>query len=77
MSAVQQLSGRIRYTDIVEGMGAQYEPELFHAAKLDRQGVHFTVFSTGKVSIMGIKDENCIDNIVYPTLVELDLYTYT
>ena len=77
MSAVHQLDGRIRYTDIVQPLGVTYEPELFHAATLHRRGVYFTVFSTGKVCIVGIKDEKCMDNIVYPTLMELDLYTYT
>ena len=76
MSAVHTLSGRIRYPNLVMGMGATYEPEVFHAAMIRRGGVHFTVFATGKVVMTGIKDEQCIDNLVYPTLMEIDIYSY-
>ena len=76
MSAVHTLTGRIRYPELVLGMGAMYEPEVFHAAMIHRGGVHFTIFTTGKVVMTGIKDQRCIDNLVYPTLMEMDIYSY-
>ena len=74
-SAVHTLSGRLRYKDLVEAMGAMYEPELFHAAMLRRGNVHFIVFATGKVVMTGIKDLKCVDDVVLPTLMEMDIYS--
>lgn len=73
-SAVHTLSGSVRYAELVQGMGAIYEPELFHAAMLRRGNVHFTVFATGKVVMTGIKDMKCVDDVVFPTLMEMDIY---
>jgi len=51
-----------------------YEPELFPAANLTKDGVTFCCFSNGKIVITGIKKAKDIDNIIMPTLLELGLY---
>jgi transcription initiation factor TFIID TATA-box-binding protein len=73
MSAVHQLSGPVNYIDIVNALQATYEPEIFTAAMLKREGVHFTIFRTGKILITGLKSMSMLDEIVYPTLLELEL----
>ena len=52
-----------------------YEPELFPSANFKVEGVNFCCFQSGKVVMTGIKSFKQIEDIVYPTLVELELYT--
>ena len=52
--------------------GATYEPEIYYALNIKRKRVHFTVYRTGKVVISGITSEHVIDDIVNPTLLELE-----
>ena len=52
-----------------------YEPELFPALNFKVDGVNFYCFHTGKVVITGIKCSDQLDDVVYPTVVELELYT--
>ena len=51
-----------------------YEPEIFPALNFKIEGVNFCCFHIGKVVITGIKTTAQIDDAVYPTLVELELY---
>ncbi len=52
-----------------------YEPELFPAANFKVENVTFSCFLNGKVIITGIKKTRDIDDVVMPTLIELELYT--
>ena len=51
-----------------------YEPEIFPALNFKIKGVNFYCCYTGKVVITGIKTMTQIDDAVYPTLIELELY---
>ena len=53
-----------------------YEPELFPTLNFKRDVVNFCRYHTGKVVITGIKCISQIDNVVLPTLIELELYTH-
>ena len=75
MSAVHTLTGTVDYNRLVMEMNATYEPELFTAAMLKRDNIHFTIFRTGKVLITGIKNSQSMDDIVFPTILELEMYT--
>ena len=52
-----------------------YEPQLFPSLNFKREGVHFCCFHTGKVVITGVTSSQKEDEIVCPTLIELELYT--
>ena len=52
-----------------------YEPELFPAANFKDEGVNFCCFTSGKVIITGVTSANQMEDSVYPTLIELELYT--
>ena len=71
MSAVHQVSSTLDFNKMCKLLGATYEPEIYNAAMLKRGKVHYNCFHTGKVVITGIRN---ID-IVYPTLLELELCT--
>ena len=67
MSAVHTLNQSLDLKQLYSQMGGIYEPELFPALMVKRNGIHFSCFRTGKVIITGIK--NMED--VYPTILEL------
>ena len=69
MSACHRLSGPVDLRLIVTLLGGMYEPELFNGAMLKRNRTNYTIFATGNVVIMGVKDEEDI----YPILLELEL----
>ncbi len=73
MSAYYRVDGNLSMDTLCTYMRAKYEPELFPAAMFKREGVHFTCFTNGKILITGIK--NNMDDVVLPTLIELELYT--
>ena len=73
MSASYRLKGTLDMSVLVRGLGASYEPELFPAAMLKRESVHFTCFPNGKILLMGIRNERDLDDIVYPTFIELEM----
>ena len=75
-SAAHTLDGKINYNEIVKDLGAEYNPELFHAALLKKGKVNFTVFRSGKVVITGVKTNAILNNVVYPTIIELELYAH-
>ena len=70
ISAVYTLSGRIPLTCSM----FKYEPELFNAATMYKGRVHFRVYNSGKVIITGISNEHVLENVVNPTLMEMELY---
>ena len=73
MSAVHTLNKDINMSKLAKDFCAQYEPELFSAATFKREGIHFTLFATGKMIMTGIKQLNQIENIVLPCIIELEL----
>ena len=48
----------VDYTQLVRTMNATYEPEIFHACILKRDGMSFTIYKSGKVVITGIRNIN-------------------
>jgi transcription initiation factor TFIID TATA-box-binding protein len=70
MSACHKLSGPIDLT-LIPAIGGTYEPELFNGAMLKREGIHYTLFATGSVIIMGMKPQ--LEDDVYAMLLELEL----
>ena len=71
-SAVYSLINEVNYFKMRKLPGATYEPEIYHTLNIKRKRVHFTVYRTGKVVITGIMSECAIDDIVNPTLLELE-----
>ncbi len=52
---------------------ADDDENKFPAAMFRKETVHFTCFHTGSVLITGIKSELLLDDVVVPTLLELEL----
>ena len=77
ISAVHSLQGSIRPEDLVEYLGALYEPELLLAARVRRDGVHYTCFHSGKIIITGIKTMRMLEDDVLPILIELQFLAKT
>ena len=75
-SAFHILSAPLNWTLFINEKQLVYEPELFPTVNFSQEGVTFSCFSNGKVIITGIKTETDIDEVVYPTLIELELYTH-
>ena len=71
ISAVHTLSSTLDFSKTCAILGATYNPEIYNAAMLKKGRVHFNCFHTGKVVITGIKNIN----VIYPTLLELELCT--
>ena len=74
-SAFHTLSAPLDFDTFIKERRPEYEPELFPSVNFCQEGVTFSCFNTGKVVITGIKTETDIDEVVYPTLIELELYT--
>ena len=71
-SATYVLTEKPNFKNIVKMMGGRYEPEIFQALEIKRTGVCFLVYKSGKVVITGIKSERLLEDIVNPTLLELE-----
>ncbi|KAK3105831.1 hypothetical protein FSP39_006692 [Pinctada imbricata] len=50
---------------------ARYEPEIIPGAVLAIEDVRFTCFHSGKIIISGIKRDEDIDLLVFPTICEI------
>ena len=46
----------VNYKKLVQTMNASYEPEIYHACILKKDGMCFTIYKSGKVVITGIKN---------------------
>lgn len=73
ISAVYNVKGGINLIKLVKEKGATLEPELFPAAFLKINSIHFSCFHSGKVIITGIKSESDLIEKVAPVLIELEL----
>lgn len=72
-SAFFEVYGYLSLDLLVRDLGARYEPELFPAAMLKRDGLNFTCFYNGKILVTGIKRQKDFDTVVFPVYVELKL----
>ena len=72
-SAMYQLKNVVNYSELSKLSGAVYEPEIYHAVGIRRNGVYFIVYKTGKVVITGIKNSRMLSDVVDPTLLELEV----
>ena len=72
-SAVHTLSSTVSYSSIVNLLDGCHEPEIFHAISLKREKVHFTIYTSGKVIITGIKSKRELQDVIQPTIVELEM----
>lgn len=75
VSASHTLSAGLDLNRLAQDRSLLYEQELFPALNFKLEGVNFCCFHTGKVVITGIKNPTQIDDVIYPTLIELELYT--
>ena len=76
-SASHTLSGELDLYRLTRDRTLLYEPELFPAVNFKMKEINFCCFHTGKVVITGIRRPSQIDGLVYPTLIELELYVRT
>ena len=72
-SAVHKLSRKPDYRKIAEYMRGSYEPEIYHAVRFIKDGIHYIVYKSGKVVITGIKSEKDLDVKVNAVLIELEI----
>ena len=72
-SAVYQLKNIVNYLEMAKFSGAVYEPEICHALGIRQNGLYFIVYKSGKVVITGIKNQKMINDIVNPTLLEIEI----
>lgn len=76
MSAMHVLNSPVNYSKLVSNMRQiSYEAEFFHAPILRKEKLSFIIYQSGKVIITGIKSQKHIDDIVYPTLLEIEFST--
>lgn len=74
-SAYHTINNPINLQLLATGRVSDYEPEIFNSVFFKNDDVTFCCFSTGKVIITGVKSSKQIENVIYPTLIELELYT--
>ena len=72
-SAVYQLRRHVKYEDFLQLPGSTYEPEIYHGLEIRRGGVYFIIYRSSKVVITGIKSSSVLNDIVYPTILELEM----
>lgn len=71
-SAFHKLSSRLDLNSISPALNFSYDPDLFPAVMMRRNDIHFTCHLCGSVLITGIKRPKDLDEIVYPTIVEIE-----
>lgn len=74
-SAFHVLSAPLDLNTFVKERQLLYEPDLFPTVNFQREGITFSCFHNGKIIITGIKNRSDVDQIIYRTLIELELYT--
>lgn len=73
-SAIHTLKSFVDYGKLLE-LGYSYEPCLFHAPILQRRGLSFIVYQSGKVIVTGLKTSKDYDNALAAILdIELVLH---
>ena len=76
-SASHTLSGALDLYRLARDRTLLGEHKLFPAVNFKIKGIDFCCFHTGKVVITGIRRRSQIDGVVYPALIELELYVRT
>lgn len=71
-SAFHKLSSRLNVNSISTALNFSYVQEIVPAVMMRRSDIHFTCHLSGSVLITGIKRPQDLDEIVYPTIVELE-----
>lgn len=71
-SAFHKLSSRLNVNSISPALNFSYDAELFSAVMTRRNDIHFTCHLSGSVLITVIKRPKDLDDIVYPTIVEIE-----
>ena len=74
VSASHTLSGGLDLYRLAGERSLLYEQEIFSRLNFKIERVNFCCFHTGKVVITGIKTTTQINDVVYPTLIKLELY---
>jgi len=73
-SALAAVGHSINLNEVSKYMpGATYEPELFNAAIIKKNGLHFAIFCSGKVVITGITNFALKNSTIHPLMLELAL----
>ena len=76
VSASHTLSGGLDLHRLTQERAFLYVPEIFPAVNFKLEGINFCCFHTGKVVIMGIRHPTRLNDIIYSTLIELELYIH-
>ncbi len=74
-SAYHTLSGSIDWSTFCRESGSSYEPEIFPTVMFKKEKINFSCHLNGKLLITGIKSDEDLEDVVYPALIELELYT--
>ena len=72
-SAAYSFTKTLDYRKIAEYTKGSYEPEIFHGLRFIKEGLHYTLYKSGRVVVTGIKSEKDLDTKVNPTLLEIDI----
>lgn len=74
-TALGNLGSPVNLSSLANGYPkAVWESELFNACLVKKNGIHYTIFSSGKVVVCGIKPLSLISSEVKPTLAEFMLF---
>lgn len=74
-SAIATLPTPVSLAKLASGYPmASWESELFNACLIKKDGMHYSVFSSGRVVICGIKRLALISPLIKPTLLEFTLF---
>lgn len=72
-SALANVQTSLNLKDVALFMNGAFEPEIFNGAVFHRGRVHFACFASGKIVITGITRLSMINQVIYPTLLEIQL----
>lgn len=74
ITGVSDIGSRIDLKDLCTALpGSSYEPELFNALVYKSNHISYSVFSSGKIVVAGVRHIRLIRNEVMPTVLELSL----
>ena len=72
-SAAYSFRKSLDFRKIAQYTKGSYEPEIYHGLRFIKEGLHYTLYKSGKVIVTGIKSEKEIDTKVNPTLLEIEI----
>ena len=71
MTLLADLKQTLCLESLAVSLGGQYEPELFNALILKKGKIHFSIFRSGKIVIVGVKSVKVVEAIIYPALLDI------